>query len=162
MSGRGSAKSRISIYRTALSIYALLRIKAHEFATKRNRRKPVRVGGRAAGDGCMKSAPSRKTAGEEGDRAKAAAATAGAWAALALIYRRTAASRPHGAARCARSACWATSRPQAVVGPLFASIKRDISFCRQGRAARATWRRPAHSHGVSSPRGSSSPKNGAA
>lgn len=93
---------------------------------------------------CTKTALPSEARRRGGDRAKAAAATAGAWAALALIYRRMAASRPHGATRCARSACWAISRPQAVVGPLFASIKRNISIRRQGRAAGATWRRPAY------------------
>ncbi|KGD37409.1 hypothetical protein DP44_1582 [Burkholderia pseudomallei] len=49
-------------------------MKTHEFATMRNRAKPAPVGARALGGECMKTAPSRKTAGEEGDRAKAAAA----------------------------------------------------------------------------------------
>lgn len=40
----------------------------------RNRAKPAPVGARALGGECMKTAPSRKTAGEEGDRAKATAA----------------------------------------------------------------------------------------
>ncbi|KGV76004.1 putative addiction module killer domain protein [Burkholderia pseudomallei MSHR4299] len=50
----------------------------------------------------MKTAPSRKTAGEEGDRAKAAAAIAGAWAGRTLKCPRATASRPRGAAHGAR------------------------------------------------------------
>lgn len=50
----------------------------------RNRPEPTPVGARAEDKRCMKTAPSRKTAGEEGDRAKAAAAIAGAWAGRTL------------------------------------------------------------------------------
>lgn len=61
-------------------------MKTHEFATMRNRAKPAPVGARALGGECMKTAPSRKPAGEEGDRAKAAAATAGVQAGRTLKY----------------------------------------------------------------------------
>lgn len=44
------------------------------------------VGARTAAAQCMKTAQSRKTAGEEGDRAKAAAAIADAWTGRTLKY----------------------------------------------------------------------------
>lgn len=78
------------------------------------------VGARAEDERCTKSAPSRKTAGEEGDRAKAAAATAGAQAGRTLKYP----VRPrHGLAEplAARDRIPRPPRQrQAAVGPLFA------------------------------------------
>lgn len=95
----GGAGSQL---RASAHQFAPSRIKMHESTTMWSCRAPSPVGARAADNGCMKTAPSRKIAGEEGDRAKAAAAIAGAWAGRTLKCPRATASRPRGAAHGAR------------------------------------------------------------
>lgn len=77
-------------------------MKSHDFDALINIREPALLGTPSRAADCIKTAPSRKTAGEEGDRAKAAAAIAGAWAGQTLKCPRATASRPRGAAHGAR------------------------------------------------------------
>ncbi|KGW18741.1 hypothetical protein X899_6007 [Burkholderia pseudomallei TSV 25] len=79
----GGAGSQL---RAAAHQIAPPRIKTHESVTMWNCGDSAPVGARTAAAQCMKTAQSRKTAGEEGDRAKAAAAIADAWTGRTLKY----------------------------------------------------------------------------